>query len=65
MVRGEVHTGIWWGNLREGDNLEDPGLDGRMDFQKVILGGMDWIDLTQDMDWRQVLLNVVMNLWIP
>jgi hypothetical protein len=24
-VRGEVHTGFWWGNLRERDHLEDPG----------------------------------------
>jgi hypothetical protein len=26
--RGEVHTGFWWGNLNEKDNLEDPGVDG-------------------------------------
>jgi hypothetical protein len=28
--RGEVHTGFWWGNLRKGDHLEDPGVDGRI-----------------------------------
>ena len=28
--RGEVHTGFWWGNLREIDHLEDPGIDGRI-----------------------------------
>jgi hypothetical protein len=28
--RGEVHTGFWWGNLREGDHLEDQGVDGRV-----------------------------------
>jgi hypothetical protein len=27
--RGEVHTGLYWGNLREEDHLEDPGVDGR------------------------------------
>jgi hypothetical protein len=27
MGRGEVHTGFWWGNLRERDHLEDPGVD--------------------------------------
>jgi hypothetical protein len=26
--RGEVHTGVWWGDLKEGDNLEDLGVDG-------------------------------------
>ena len=28
--RGEVVIGFWWGNLREGDHLEDPGVDGRI-----------------------------------
>jgi hypothetical protein len=28
--RGEVYTGFWWGNLRERDHLEDPGIDGRI-----------------------------------
>jgi hypothetical protein len=26
----EVHTGYWWGELREGDHLENPGVDGRI-----------------------------------
>jgi hypothetical protein len=28
--RGETYTGFWWGNLRERDHLEDPGIDGRI-----------------------------------
>jgi hypothetical protein len=28
LGRGEVFTGFWWGNLRERDHLEDPGVDG-------------------------------------
>jgi hypothetical protein len=28
--RGEVHTGFWWENLRERDNLENRGIDGRI-----------------------------------
>jgi len=28
--RGEVHTGFWWEDLREGDDLEDLGVVGRI-----------------------------------
>jgi hypothetical protein len=27
-MRGEVHTGFLWGDLWEGDHVEDPGVDG-------------------------------------
>jgi hypothetical protein len=30
MHEGEVHTGFWWGNLRERDHLEDSDVDGRI-----------------------------------
>jgi hypothetical protein len=29
MGKREVHTGILWGDLREGDHLGDPGVGGR------------------------------------
>jgi len=25
-----MYTGVWWGNLRERDHLEDPGIDRRI-----------------------------------
>jgi hypothetical protein len=28
--RGEVHNGFWWGNLREINHMEVPGIDGRI-----------------------------------
>jgi hypothetical protein len=30
MGRGEEHTGFWWRNTSEIDQLKDPGLDGRV-----------------------------------
>jgi hypothetical protein len=44
MGRGEVHTGLWWGNLREGDHLEDPGVDGRIILKWIFerLSGGAW-----------------------
>jgi hypothetical protein len=28
--RGEAYTGFWWVNLRERDNVKDPGVDGKI-----------------------------------
>jgi len=30
VVRGEVYTGLWWGNVKERDHFVDPGVDGRI-----------------------------------
>jgi len=30
MGRTEMYAGFWWGNLRERDRFEDPGVDGRI-----------------------------------
>jgi hypothetical protein len=35
MGRGEVHTGLWWGDLRERDHLEDVGVDGRLLLERI------------------------------
>jgi hypothetical protein len=68
-VRGEVHTGHYWGNLREEDSLKDPGIDGRIMlkwiFERLGGGGVDWTDLAQDRDRWRALVYTVMNLWVP
>jgi hypothetical protein len=63
----EMHTGFWWGDLREGDHL-DSGVDGRVILKcifKKCEGGMDWIELVQDRDRWRALGNAVMNLQVP
>jgi hypothetical protein len=63
-----MHTGFWWGDLREGDHLGDPGVDRRIILNCIFKkwdGGMDWIELAQDRDGWRVLVNAVMNLRVP
>jgi hypothetical protein len=68
MGKKEVHTGFWWGDLREGDHLRDPGVDGRIILQWALKKwdwGMDWFELARDRNrWRD-LVNAVMNLRVP
>ena len=68
MGRREVHTGFWWRNLREGDHLENPSVDGRIILKWILESGgesMDWKSLAQEMDRLWVPVNVAMNLCIP
>ena len=62
-----MYTGVWWGNLRERDHLEDLGEEGRITrwiFRKWV-GGIDWIELAQDRDGWRAFVNAVMNLRVP
>ena len=61
-------TGFWWGNLRAGDHLEDPGIDGRIVLKWILQkwdGGMDWIDGSLERDGWCAVVNAVMNLRFP
>jgi len=62
-----MYIGFWWGNLRERDHLEDPGVDGMMilngNFKKWD-GSMKWIGLAEGRDVWRALVNSVMNLRI-
>ena len=63
-----MRTGIWWGNLRVRDHLEDPGVGGRVILKLIFRKwdvGMDEIDLVKDRDRWWALVNAVMNLRIP
>jgi hypothetical protein len=46
----EACAGFRWGNLRERDHLEDPGIDGRIILKWIFkkwVWEMDWIGLAQ------------------
>jgi hypothetical protein len=68
QYRGCTLLIFWWGDLREGDHLEDPSEGGRIVLKWVFKkwdGGMDWIDMAQDRDRWRALVNEVMNLRVP
>jgi len=54
-----MYTGFCWGDVRERDHLEDPGIVGRK-ILKLICSkwdrDMDWIGLTHDMLVLWILL---------
>ena len=65
MGRGEVHTGFWWGNLRDENRLKNLGVDGRIILKCIFekwVDSIEWIDLAQDRDRRRAVVNAVMNL---
>jgi hypothetical protein len=63
-----MHTGFWWGNLRERDHWGEPGVERiiilKLTFKKRD-GDTNWIELAQDRGRWQALVNAVMNLWVP
>jgi len=67
LEAGATHSGFCWGNLREGDQLEDLGLEYNINInlQHVGFGGISWIALAQERDSWRALVNAVMNLRVP
>jgi hypothetical protein len=46
MGKKDVHTGFWLGDLREGDHLGDPGVDGRIILKWIKTWNGAWIGLS-------------------
>jgi hypothetical protein len=65
---GEVHTGFWWGNLRERDHWADPGAVERI-IIRWIFGKWD-VGVCTGSSWLRIgtggsLVNAVSNLRVP
>jgi len=64
MITGEVQV-VQCVSCR----LGEPGVDGRIIlrwiFRKLDVGGMDWMELTQDRGRWRALVSAVMNLGVP
>jgi hypothetical protein len=58
---GKINTSFWWGNMKEGDNLKDLGIE--CDIFKMILNleYKNWIYLALDKDHRQRIVNSVIK----
>jgi hypothetical protein len=66
--REEVYIGSWWGNLRERDQLEDSGVDGRIKLSWIFGkwdGSMKCLDLARNRDSFRALMNAIMNFQVP
>jgi hypothetical protein len=46
-----VHTGFWWGNLREDDHLEDLGIDRRIILKWVF---KKWMGAWTELIWLRI-----------
>ena len=61
-----MHTGFWWGDVRESNHSEDLDVNGTIGLKLIFKnwnGGC--IDLAQNMDMWRAFLDAEMNLRLP
>ena len=60
-------VGLWMGNLKDRDHLQDSDLEWRIILRWIIKkwnGSIDWVNLAQDRDRWRALVNSIMNLLV-
>jgi len=67
MEASRVVYRFWWGNLREGGHLGDPGVDGRIILRWIFRkwDGRAWTGSIWLRDRWRALVNAIMNLNEP
>jgi len=69
--RRELHTGLWWGKLKERDHMEDVrlrrGLGDNIvtDVREIGREDVNGINVAQDGDMWWSVVDIVMNLRVP
>lgn len=56
-----IYTTFWLESLKEGDHLEDIGIDGK----KILKWADDWITWHTETDWWWALVTNVVNVLVP
>ena len=59
-----MHTGFWWGNLKQGDHLEDPGVDVMINSNRFSRRGIGGGGARSGLIWLRIR-NSVMKLRVP
>jgi hypothetical protein len=64
-----VRTKLYSENLKGREQLDDLGMDGRIQVRCISGVGCEGVDLihhlAHDGDWWRAFVNTVMNLWVP
>jgi hypothetical protein len=62
-----MHTGVWWGDLRDSNEVQDLGVDGRkLKWIAKNWDGEAWlIGLAPDSDRWRAVVNEVTNFRVP
>jgi hypothetical protein len=68
----EMHSEFWWGKLKEGDHLEELGIDRciiytciRIRLKEIKRNGVYWVNLVECRDPWWTVVNAVMDIWFP
>jgi hypothetical protein len=62
-----MHSEFWWGKLKEGDHLEELGIDRciRIGLKEIKRNDVYWVNVVECRDQCRTVVNAVMDIWFP